>query len=298
MSLGVSFSRLPRPVSRLLYPLLRHTNLMRAVEMRHLAPWVRDVQGWHVLDVGCGHGFYSLALALRNASLVGCDLSPSALEAAHQTAQGIGLDGRAAYLVADGARLPLSRNLFDLIVCNCVLEHIVDDRGALAGMHRTLKPGGLLYLTVDNAEHNLNLSFLERLSPSAKARLLRPEVADASTVAQGLDDYLAETYDVQRRYRRDELAETLRGQGFDLLDRRVYLSRLGGVHYEAFHLFRGLDIGRGFGRLAYMITSLLLYPFVALADRPEDERGYGLVFVTRKANAAATEQDPVSRPLD
>jgi SAM-dependent methyltransferase len=298
MSLGIWFSRLPRPVSRLLYPLLRYTNLMRAVEIGHLAPWVREVQGWRVLDVGCGHGFYSLDLALRGASLVGCDLSPQALQAAYQTAQGIGLDSRVAYMIADGASLPLPGGLCDLAICNCVLEHIVDDWSALAGMYRALRPGGLLYLSVDNAEHELRLSFLENLSPSTKASLLRPDVATAPTVAGGLDDYLAATYDVQRRYHGDELADVLRRVGFDILARHTYLSRLGAIQYEAFHLFRGLDIDRGLGRLAYMITSLLLYPFVTLVDRPDDRLGYGLVLVARKAGELGNQQPPTIEHSD
>ena len=283
MSLAVWFSRLPQPASRLIYPILRYTNLMRAVELRYLAPWVDDVRGWRVLDVGCGHGFYSLEFALDQASLDGCDLSSSDLKAARQTAQGVGVDGRANYLLADGAMLPLAANLYDLVVCNCVLEHIVDDHSALAGMHRVLKPGGMLYLTVDNADHDLALGFLEDLSPSNKARLLRPEVASAPTVAKGLDDHLAGIYDVQRRYHGDSLADELRGLGFEVLDQHAYLSKLGAVHFEAFHLFRGLGISRGIGRLIYMLTSLLLYPLVALVDRQEYQRGYGLVYAARKA---------------
>lgn len=297
MSLGVWFSRLPRPVSRLVYPLLRYTNLMRAVEMRSLTPWVGDVKGWRVLDVGCGHGFYSIAFALHDARLDGCDLSASDLEAARQTAQGVGVDDRASYWVADGAELPLGSARYDLVVCNCVLEHIVDDHSALAGMYRVLKPGGLLYLTVDNADHDLALGFLENLSPATKARLLKPEVAGAPTVAQGLDDYLADIYYVQRRYHGDSLADELRGLGFDVLDQHAYLSRLGALHFEVFHLFRGLGTSRGLGRLLYMLTSLLLYPLVTLTDGPERQRGYGLVCAAQKARAGDLQQ-PAPEPLE
>jgi ubiquinone/menaquinone biosynthesis C-methylase UbiE len=285
MSLGLWFSRLPPQLSRRLYPALRYTNLMRAVEMRHSAPWTRDVQGWRVLDVGCGHGFYSLAFARGGAHLLGCDLSRPALHDAHQTAQGMGLAARAAYLVADGSKLPVPDETFDLIVCNCVLEHVVDDHGALAGMHRALRPGGLLYLTVDSAEHDLALGFLERLPPKAKGILLRSQIAAAPTVAQGLDDYLAHIYHVQRRYHQGELAAELEELGFDVVDWRSYLSRLGAVHYEAFHLFRGLDTQRGLGRLAYMISSLILYPLAVLVDSSQQERGYGLALVVRKRSA-------------
>ncbi len=291
MSLGVWLGRLPESMSRRLYPALRCTNLMRAVEMRYLAPWTRNVTGWRVLDVGCGHGFYSLALPLEDAYLLGCDLSSSDLQAAQQTADGLGLtardtglDGRAAYTVADAAVLPVPKDAFDLIVCNCVLEHVVDDHGALAGMYRALQPGGLLYLTVDSAEHDLALGFLERLPSRARAMLLRPEVANAPSVAQGLDDYLADRYHVLRRYRRDELAGELEGLGFEVIDRRAYLSSLGAAHYEAFHVFRGINPQRGLGRLVYMITSLILFPFAAPVDDSKRQRGYGLVFVARKAH--------------
>ena len=284
MSLGTRFAQLPSPISRRLLPALRYLNLMRAMELRYLAPWVRSIRGWHVFDVGCGHGFYSLDLALRGASLLGCDLSTDALQASHQTAQALGLDGRAAYLVADGSSLPVPGDTFDLVFCNCVLEHVSDDRQALVEMHRSLRPGGLLYLTVDNADHDLVLGFLERLPQGVKDRLLRKEVAGAPSVGQGLDDYLADIYHVRRRYRREELERVLKEVGFDVFDRRAYMTRLGAVQYEAFHLARGLDPERGLGRWLHMITSLVLYPFVVLVDGFQRQRGYGLMFVARKGS--------------
>jgi SAM-dependent methyltransferase len=272
MSLGVRFAHLPRWLARRIYPVLRYTNLMRAVEMRHLAPWVRRIEGWQVLDVGCGYGFYSLDFARRGGNLIGCDLSLPALEASHQTGQGLGLDGRTAYMVADGSMLPLASNAFDLTFCNCVLEHVADDHQALLEM----------YLTVDNAEHHLWLGFLERLAPGTKKRLLRSEVAGAATVRRGLDDYLAGIYDVRRRYRRGELEATLQGLGFEVLDRRAYVSLLGAAHYEVFRLTRGVDPRRGLSRLVHMITSLILYPLVVVVDSFQRKQGYGLMFTARK----------------
>lgn len=285
MSLGVRFSRLPRGLSHRLLPALRYTNLMRAVEMHHLARWTHQVQGWRVLDVGCGHGLYSLSFPQRDAYLLGCDLLPADLHTADEISQGMGLDGRADFVAADAARLPVPEGAFDLVVCNCVLEHVVDDQSALAGMYRALKPGGLLYLSVDNAKHDLVLGFSERLSPRAKSLLLKTEVASAPTVRQGLDDYLARTYSVQRRYRGEDLEATLRRLGFEIVDRRGYFASLGAAHYEAFHLCRGIDPQRGLGRLAYMLTSLILYPFVLLADNPQDQEGYGLILAARKTHS-------------
>ena len=150
MSLSLRFARLPRPVARRLLPALRYLNLMRALELRLLAPWVRSVVGWRVLDVGCGHGLYALDLARRGATLLGCDLQRPALADAQGTAAGLGLDGRTLFLAADGQTLPVPDGAFDLVVCNCVLEHIPDDHAALAAMNRALRPGGLLFLTVEH----------------------------------------------------------------------------------------------------------------------------------------------------
>ena len=286
MRLGTRFAQLPSPISQRLLPVLRYLNLMRAVEMRHLAPWVRRARDWRVLDVGCGYGFYSLDLARRGARLIGCDLALEALQASHQTAQGLGLDGRAAYMAADGSMLPLPGDTFDLIFCNCVLEHIVDDHQALAEMHRTLRPGGLLYLTVDNAEHDLILGFLEHLPQAAKDRLLRVEVAGAPTVAQGLDDYLADIYDVRRRYRRDVLEKVLKELGFDVFDRRAYITLMGAAHYELFHALRRPDTAKGFGRMLFMTTSLLLYPLAVWSEKRAGKGGHGLAIVARKEMVA------------
>jgi SAM-dependent methyltransferase len=254
---------------------------MRALEIRLMAPAVKGVEGWHALDVGCAHGLYSLDLARRGATLVGCDLEHPAVVAARETAQGLGLDGKASFLVADGSALPVPDRQFDLVVCNCVLEHIANDTAALAAMTRSLRPGGLLYLTVDNAEHGLALGFLERLPEGLRSRLLRPQVANAPSVSDGLDARLDKLYAVLRRYRRDDLLETLSGLGLTVLDSRPYLTGVGAAHYEAFHALRGLNPARGMGRLLYMCSSLLLYPLAAWSDNRRGPRGHGLAILAR-----------------
>ncbi len=286
MSLGAWFARLPSGVARALLPLLRYLNLMRALEMRCLAPWTQKVEGWRVLDVGCGHGIYSLDLARRGAGLVGCDLQRPSLAAATQMAQGLDLNGRSLFVAADGSRLPTADSSFDLVVCNCVLEHIVDDQGALTSMVRALRPGGLLYLAVDSAEHGLVLGFLDRLPPGLKSLVLRPEIASAPSVSEGLAARLDELYSVLRRYHRDELASALSALGMTVLDSRPYLTGVGAAQYEAVHIFKGLSASQGLGRWFYMASSLLVYPFAALSDKRRHAPGYGLALVARKERPA------------
>lgn len=282
MSPSLRFAHLPRPLARRLLPSLRYLSLMRALELRLMARWVQPAAGWRVLDVGCGHALNSLNLARRGATMVGCDLERPALMQASQNAQRLGLGGRAMFLIGDGAALPLPDAQFDLVVCNCVLEHIADDRTALEEMARSLRAGGLLYLSVDNSNHGLALGFLERLPSGIRYRLLRAEVLAAPSLLAGLDAHLDQVYAVRRRYCRDDLISTLSSQGFTILDCQPYLTGVGAAQFEAFHVLRGLDPAKGWGRMLYMVSSLLLYPLAACSDSRKRAWGRGLAVIARK----------------
>ncbi|HNS50262.1 MAG TPA: class I SAM-dependent methyltransferase [Anaerolineae bacterium] len=286
MSLGTRLSRLPRWLVRCLVPRIRYLNLMRALEWRGLAPHVRQVKGWQVLDVGCGHGLYSLELACRGAVLHGCDLQEAGLAVARQVSNKLGLDERASFVQADATALPWPDGLFNLVVCNCVLEHIADDQAALSSMARVLRPGGLLYLTVDSAEHGRALACLERLPRQARARLLKAPIAAAQDLSSGLDALLDSQYAVRRRYRRDELELRLTGLGLTILESRAYLTGVGAAQFELLHAWKGLDPERGIGRWLYVATSVLLYPWAAWSDAQQRGRGRGLALVARRGGEA------------
>jgi SAM-dependent methyltransferase len=257
---------------------------MRALEMRLMVRWLPRAKGLRVLDVGCGHGLYSLPLATRSAWLMGCDLAAHDVANARRVALGLGLGERATYLVADGAHLPTSDERFDVVMSNCVLEHILNDRAALEGMVRSLRPGGLLLLTVDNAEHALALRFLERLPRGFRARLLRPELLASSSLSAGIDARIAALWGVRRRYHLDHLAASLSSLGLTVLGSTTYLSGIGAAQYEAFFALKGLDQTRGLGRVLYALSSLLLYPLAVWSDRREGARGHGLAIVARKGS--------------
>jgi len=56
--------------------------------------------------------------------------------------------GPRTVLVCDGHDLPFADATFDAVVCQAVLEHVLDPSRVVAEMRRVLKPDGLLYVEV------------------------------------------------------------------------------------------------------------------------------------------------------
>jgi len=117
--------------------------------------------GAKVCDVGCGDGRLSVKLAANGCLVVGLDIAASRIQAAHRLARL--LDERAHFCVADAGALPFACQSFDLVVCNCSLEHFEDDDLALEEMSRILVNEGTLVMTVDSMTYQENRpSFVER----------------------------------------------------------------------------------------------------------------------------------------
>jgi SAM-dependent methyltransferase len=93
-----------------------------------------------VLDLGCGPGNLLDYLAPHGATY-GSDFSADAL----RFCAGRGFP---RLFRADFLRLPVRSDSFDLVTCIDVLEHLQDDRRAVAELHRVLRPKGLLVVSV------------------------------------------------------------------------------------------------------------------------------------------------------
>jgi SAM-dependent methyltransferase len=99
-------------------------------------------RGGTVIDIGCGPGDLVVAISrrLREARIVGIDLSPSMLLWANRHAT---TDGRLKFIVGDGADLPFDDASVDLAVSTLSLHHWDDPADVLAEVARVLRPGGV-----------------------------------------------------------------------------------------------------------------------------------------------------------
>jgi 2-polyprenyl-6-hydroxyphenyl methylase/3-demethylubiquinone-9 3-methyltransferase len=156
------------------------------------------LRGARVLDVGCGAGLLSEALAKEGAQVSALDLAPELVEVAklHLLESGLQVDYRLLSVEAMAAEMPAS---FDAITCMELLEHVPDPGSVLQACASLLKPGGKLFVSTLN----------------------RTPLAFAAAIVGA--EYLARllprgTHDYRSFIRPSELAGWLRDAGLELED--------------------------------------------------------------------------------
>lgn len=172
------------------------------------------VAGKAVVDVGCGGGLLSEALAFRGAQVTGIDAGEVPLQVArlHLLESGAKVDYRHMTAEDLAKEEPAS---YDVVTCLEMLEHVPDPASVIRACATLCKPGGHLYFSTINrnpksylfaivgAEYLLRLlpkgthDFGKFIRPSELSRMLRE--ADLDTVGM-----VGMTYNpVTKRYRLD-----------------------------------------------------------------------------------------------
>lgn len=106
-----------------------------------------------ILDVGCGAGLLTNALAIEGHRVTGVDLSASSLQVASRRDTTRSVD----YLEANAYCLPFPNHSFDVVCAMDVLEHVEEPSLLIAEASRVLKSGGIFFF------HTFNRNFLSYL---------------------------------------------------------------------------------------------------------------------------------------
>ncbi len=165
---------------------LHEINPLRLEWINQRAP----LAGKRVLDVGCGGGILTEAMAGQGAQVTGIDLAEKSLTVArlHQLESGAQVDYACISAENLAAREPAS---FDVVTCMEMLEHVPDPASIVRACATLVKPGGHVFFSTLNrnpksylfavlgAEYILGLlprgthDYMKFIKPSELARFAR-----------------------------------------------------------------------------------------------------------------------------
>ena len=119
------------------HPLMFETDYERLLKSAN----VQSLQGFHVLDIGCGAGLFLKSLRARGIHVVG-------VEANDVLRQGLIKDGIDCYASIDELRTSGTHLPLDIVYSSHSLEHFIDPFKAVTDMYDVLKTGGVVSITV------------------------------------------------------------------------------------------------------------------------------------------------------
>jgi 2-polyprenyl-6-hydroxyphenyl methylase/3-demethylubiquinone-9 3-methyltransferase len=160
--------------------------------------------GKKVLDVGCGGGLLSEAMAARGATVTGIDLSEKALGVArlHLLESGRSVDYR--YISAEELAAQEAAS-YDVVTCMEMLEHVPNPASTIASCAALAKPGGHVFFSTINRNPKayvfavLGAEYILQLLPKGTheyAKFIKPSELSrwAKSVDLELDELIGMSY--------------------------------------------------------------------------------------------------------
>jgi ubiquinone/menaquinone biosynthesis C-methylase UbiE len=106
------------------------------------------IKNWRALDLACGPGTFTRALAARMRFVVGLDLTPPLLaRAIKSVGEASAAAGTvSAFACGDGTRMPFAAGSFDLAICGYSIHHMLHPARVIAELARVVRVGGRVAL--------------------------------------------------------------------------------------------------------------------------------------------------------
>lgn len=169
---------------------LHDINPLRLDYIDRLAP----LKDRRIIDIGCGGGLLTEAMALRGANVIGIDMGKAPLTIArlHQHESGLDIDYRQTTAEQMAAEQGGS---FDSVTCLEMLEHVPDPAGVIAACAQLIKDDGFIFLSTINRNPKAYLfavigaEYLLRLLPKGThdyTKFIRPSEMERWARAAGL----------------------------------------------------------------------------------------------------------------
>lgn len=156
-----------------------------------------------ILDVACGPGIITAALAPRAREVVAFDLTPEMLSKARQRCAEAGLSN-VTFQEGSAAALPFPDASFDAVVTRLSIHHFEAPAGPMAEMARVLRPGGVLVLadivSSEVAEETELHNAIETLRDPSHVRMLPLSELVGLVAGAGLTIERQETWDEHREF--------------------------------------------------------------------------------------------------
>ena len=163
---------------------LHQINPLRLAWIQTLAP----LSGKRVVDIGCGGGILSDAMARQGAQVLGADLAVKSLKVAQLHALEAGTQGVQYREISAEDLAQEQAGQYDVVTCMEMLEHVPDPSSVVKACSALVKPGGWVFFSTLNRNPKsflfavVGAEYILNLLPKGTheyARMIKPsELAD------------------------------------------------------------------------------------------------------------------------